>query len=96
MNNEIELHLNLLGFKVKDQVTGFKGVVSSISFDLYGYTKAFVTPKTKLDGTAGESRWFDVSRLKVTSNKRVMQVPDYAQGYIAEGLKGAAEKPAQE
>lgn len=32
----VEKHLELLGMKVKDKVSGFEGVVSTLSFDLYG------------------------------------------------------------
>ena len=33
-------HLELLGQKVEDKVTGFRGVVTTISFDLYGCIQA--------------------------------------------------------
>ena len=35
-------HFELLGYKVKDSVTGFTGVVTSISFELYGCVQALV------------------------------------------------------
>lgn len=41
----IKKHLNLLGHEVKDKVSDFKGVVTSISFDLYGCVQADVRPK---------------------------------------------------
>ena len=80
-------HFNLLGLRVKDRVTGTKGVVTSLSFDLYGCIQAVVQPKDK------EGMWFDVSRLKVSSNKPVMNLPNFEEGYIAEGRKGPADKP---
>lgn len=83
----------LLGREVKDRVTGFKGVVSGISFDLYGCVQAVVSPPVGKDGKIPDSRWFDVPRLKVTNRKPVMLLPDFEQGYVAEGRKGAAEKP---
>lgn len=43
-------HFKLLGMEVKDKVTGFKGVVSTITFDLYGCIQAGVTPKIKNGG----------------------------------------------
>jgi len=46
----VERHVSQLGLKVKDRVTGFEGVVSTMSFDLYGCIQAAVTPAAK-DGT---------------------------------------------
>lgn len=85
-------YIDLLGHTVKDLVTGFKGVVTTMSFDLYGCIQAVVTPEAE-SGKLGECKWFDVSRLKVTSKKKVMDTPDYESGQIAEGKKGPAEKP---
>lgn len=67
----VEKHLELLGFNVKDKITGFEGVVSSISFDVYGCIQATVTPMSK-DGECPESVWIDVIRLDPTSEKPVM------------------------
>lgn len=84
-------HLALLGFPVKDQVSGFKGVVTSISFDLYGCVQAIVSPMIKDTKTQKQedSRWFDVKRLTKTAEKTVMDVPTF------ETVPGPAEKPAQ-
>lgn len=92
--NKVQDHMKLLGMKVADKVTGFKGVVSSVSFDLYGCIQAVVTPFIGKDGKQELGQWFDVVRLTVTSKEPVMPLPDYAQGYVADGRKGAAEKPA--
>jgi len=91
----LEKHLNLLGMTVEDKVTGFKGVVSSISFDLYGCIQAVVAPPINKDGKRDDGHWFDVGRLKITSKKSVMPVPDFSSNYspIANGEKGPAEKP---
>ena len=48
---EVSTHMKLLGHKVEDKVTGFKGVVSSLSFDLYGCVQAVVTPAASEDGS---------------------------------------------
>lgn len=80
-------HLALLGLKVKDKVTGQKGVVTSISYDLYGCIQAVVTD------TKGEGKWFDVTRLIFKSLTPVMDAPDFSKGYIAEGKKGGCDKP---
>ena len=91
---QVQAHISeLLGRKVKDKVTGFSGVVSSVSFDLYGCVQGIVTPPVAKDGTVPDSRWFDVPRLQVLNKKPVMPLPDFEQGYVAEGRKGAAEKP---
>ncbi len=80
-------HLALLGFKVRDAVTGFTGVVSSISFDLYGCVQAIVTP-TQKDGKCEDSKWFDTKRLKPISSKPVMEVPTF------DVVPGPEAKPA--
>ena len=36
--------INMLGRKAKDRVTGFEGVISSVSFDLYGCVCGIITP----------------------------------------------------
>lgn len=91
---ETDKHMGLLGLKVEDKVTGFKGVVSSISFDLYGCVQTIVTPFVDKDGKAGDGRWFDVTRLTISDHTPVMNLPDFSKGYVAEGKKGPAEKPA--
>lgn len=82
-----------LGRLVADKVTGFKGVVSCVSFDLYGCVQALVTPLVGNDGKLGDSSWFDVSRLTVTPADPVMPLPDFDNGPISDGSKGPAEKP---
>lgn len=90
----VKNHLDLLGMRVEDRVTGLTGVVASICFDLYGCIQAIVNPGLDKDGNTMESRWYDISRLKVTSVEPVMPRPDYETGPVAEGKQGAAEKPS--
>jgi hypothetical protein len=78
-DNLINDYLKFLGQKVRDRVTGWEGVVSSISFDLYGCVQAVITPKVAKDGKIPEGRWFDIKRLVVLSSKSVMPVPSFAQ-----------------
>ena len=92
-NINIKEHLELLGKQVQDKVTGLKGVVVSVGFDLYGCIQAIVNPGLNKEGLPGESLWFDVTRLKTLSDEPVMQRPNFDLGYIAEGKKGPAEKP---
>lgn len=87
-------HFDLLGYKAKDKITGFKGVISSLSFDLYGCIQAVIQPECDKNSIKIEDgRWFDVTRIEILSKKRVMNIPDYTKGYISEGFKGCAEKP---
>jgi hypothetical protein len=90
----IKAHLALLGTNVKCRVTGFTGVVSSISFDLFGCIQAVVNPGVDADGKPKDSHWFDINRLEILDPKPVMQPPNFDFGRVAEGRKGPAEKPA--
>lgn len=90
----LQSHVDLLGYKCQDKVTGFKGVITTIGFDLYGCVQAIVNPGLNEKGEAKDVCWFDIARLKITSKKPVMDQPDFKQGYIAEGKKGPSEKPS--
>lgn len=70
-------HLKLLGFKVKDVVSGYIGVVVSISFDISGCVQAVVKPLVGKDGKMDDGVWIDVKRLRPLSPAPVMAVPDY-------------------
>ena len=89
----IKENFKLLGLKVQDRVTGFKGVVDSISFDLYGCIQATVNPGLDKDNKQMDIRWYDVSRLEIKSKNPVMNVPDFDFGLVAEGKHGPANKP---
>lgn len=90
----IEKHMRLLGLKVKDRVTGFSGIVTSIAFDLYGCIQALVNAGMNKDGKLGDNTvWFDTNRLVISDGKPVMEVPDFEYGAVAEGRKGPEAKP---
>ena len=101
----LKKHIDLLGYKVEDKVTGFTGVLASVSFDLYGCVQAIVTPTgLDKDGKIMDAHWFDISRLKILGKVPVMTPPDYffEEGESAEqslkkaitkGAKGPAAKP---
>ena len=93
---EIKKHLDLLGLKVKDKVTGFCGVIDSISFDLYGCVQASINPGTDKDGKRQDGYWFDVKRLRVTGKKPVMEIPNFDYGVQAEGKQGPSNKPMRD
>ena len=65
--------LQLLGHKVKDKITSQEGIVTSMSFDLYGCIQALVLYTSKKDGKIEtDTKWFDVARLNVLTRKPVM------------------------
>lgn len=84
-------NLAMLGFKVKDCVTGFTGVVTSISFDLYGCIMAIVTPEAKAD-FKDDSRWFDVKRLTTIGAMPIMPVPTFDE---LSTVAGPQDKPSR-
>ncbi len=86
--------IELLGHKAKDKVTGFTGVIDSISFDLYGCIQVALKPaELDKEGKIKDSYWFDITRIAITSKKRVIDAPRFDLGYVADGKKGAAQKP---
>jgi len=99
----MERHFDLLGLEVEDKVTGFKGVVESLSFDLYGCIQVVIKPRTGSDGNDIDGRWHDISRLSILSKDPIMKRPDYDLGYpdditshskhISSGAKGCSQKP---
>lgn len=92
----VKKHLDLLGYEVKDRVSDYRGVVISMSFDLYGCIQADVRPKElKEDGSIKPGNWIDVSRLEKTSNFPLMEQPNFEWGPVAEGLKGPANLPSK-
>lgn len=90
----INKHIELLGLKVEDKVTGITGIVTSVSFDLYGCIQAIINRGLDNDGKSFEQMWFDVARLRVIDPAPVMDRPNYEYGLVADGKKGPAEKPA--
>lgn len=86
-------HFKFLGLKVKDYVTGFERVATTLSFDLYGCIQVIVTPPVDSKGTTPDCKWFDINRVEVLNKKPVMQRPNFSEGYISDGKKGCADKP---
>jgi hypothetical protein len=90
----IKKHLDMLGVKVEDRVTGMKGVITSISFDLYGCVQAVINPGLDKDEKPRDGMWMDVARFKVLDTTPVMARPDFiGDTKQAAGLQGPAEKP---
>ena len=76
-----------MGKRIKDIVTGQTGVVTSVTFDLYGCVQCLVTPNVSKENTQINSDWYDISRLEITSKKPVMRLPEFDYN------KGPAKKP---
>ncbi len=85
-------HLDMLGRQTVDRVTGFKGIISSIYFDLYGCIQAVVTPPVDKDGKKGDAICIDISRLIIIGDP-VMERPAWDFGPVSEGKQGPSEKP---
>ena len=86
-------HLKLLGIKVRDKVTGFIGVASSISFDISGCIQAFVVPSKSKDGKLGDGHWFDTKRLKILDANPVTELPTFEIIPGGQELPGYSSKP---
>lgn len=100
MEKQTTNYLELLGLKVRDRVTGFQGIVESISWDLYGCIQAVVRPPIDDKGAMPEGKWCDVLRLEVLDSARVMEIPGGFSTYGAgpstsAAPHGPAEKPAR-
>lgn len=68
-------YINLLGKKVQDCVTGQKGVVTSVSYDISGCIQGWVHPGLGSDGKMLDGGWIDTKRLAVSDEAPVMDMP---------------------
>lgn len=89
----IDKYMELLGHRAEDKVTGMKGVITSLNFDLYGCIQVTLNPGMDKEGKMRDSLWFDVARMKITSSKPVMDVPDFGEKEPEKYDKGPAERP---
>ena len=85
--------MDYMGLKGVDKVTGFKGVVTSVSYDLYGCIQVILTPEVDEKGKREDGRWYDVQRIKTTTKKPVIPVPDFGDHNPVLWEHGPAEKP---
>ena len=58
--------MNNLGRHGKDVITGFQGTITSEHHYLTGCTQYGLVPKTKEDGSLGETMYFDETRVEVS------------------------------
>jgi len=91
----IKKYLKFLGYRAKDKVTGFVGVVDSVCFDLYGCIQVSLKPPMNNQGEVRSGYWFDINRIQLLSKKSVIEVPNFEEGYQAEGKQGAADKSGE-
>ena len=85
--------IDILGYEVKDVITGINGVATSMSFDLYGCVQILVRPGMK-ENEKGlpEAHWFDLNRVKITKKKRIMKPIDF-RSYPTMKVPGPENKP---
>ena len=71
---------SMLGLRKVDRITGFAGIVTSVSFDLYGCVAALLTAPVVDQAKDPEQRWFDIKRVDdpATGEARVMDAPKFA------------------
>ena len=67
----------LLGLRVKDKVTGFKGVCTSVSYDLYGCVQVIINPGCDDAGKPMDGGWYDVNRIEIILPDVVMTPPEF-------------------
>lgn len=73
-------HLKLLGYVMRDKVTGFEGTVITVGYDLTGCIQAILKPKHDASIEKGEgppSKWFDVKCLDQISSEPVIPQPNF-------------------
>ena len=63
------------GMTVRDVVTGFEGVVTSVVQHLVGCDQVAVTPPATKDGDLREPKWLEAERLEVLNGGVVVELP---------------------
>ena len=89
----MKVYLDLLGFRVRDRITGAQGVVTSVCFDLYGCVQADINRGFDEKGEQLKGYWFDCKRLERVSEAPVMTPPRFEDFRVGDE-PGPAEKPA--
>lgn len=85
-------YIEALGREAVDQVTGFAGIITTVSFDLYGCIQVILTPPIRANGEKQDGAWFDYNRLKInTQRARVLPIPTFSTPD-----RGPNEKPAHD
>ena len=69
--------MELLGLKVEDRVTKATGIVTSISYDLYGCIQAVISPYADAENREHINGWYDIKRLKILDDAPVLSPPNW-------------------
>lgn len=69
--------MELLGLKVEDKVTKATGIVTSVSYDLYGCIQAIITPAAEIKNRDSINGWYDIKRLNILNDSPVLDLPDW-------------------
>jgi hypothetical protein len=91
----MQRYFKLLGFRVKDKITGFEGVVETIGFDLYGCVQASVRPTLTDKKEWPDGRWFDLIRLVPISKKPVIEMPAFMVEVMTQSNHPLGQPPDQ-
>jgi hypothetical protein len=59
-----------LGFKVKDEITGFEGIVIGITDWMYSCKRIGVRATLLVEGKPIEDQWFDVQQMIITEETK--------------------------
>ncbi len=70
---------SMLGYIVKDIVTGFQGTVTGVVSYLTGCDQFLIQPKIKSGNEFIEARWFDENRIKRVGSKTKLKISDRAE-----------------
>lgn len=94
-NSDLLANFKLLGLKVKDPVTGLKGVCTSICFDLNGCIQGLLTRGVDKEGKCLESLWVDLKRLQKDGKQEgpLAPLPDFLDVQGPEAKPGLTSKP---
>lgn len=65
-----------LGQTVKDQVTGFQGILTGLAVHLTGEHRGLVASSAIRDGFMPAARWFDVRRLQIVKAECLVLKPN--------------------
>lgn len=52
-----------LGIEGRDKITGFKGIITSVCYSLYGCHQYCIVPPADKEGKLVEGKWFDDGRV---------------------------------
>ena len=91
----VQQSVDFLGKQVKDKISGRKGIVTSVCFDLYGCIQVVINEQRKdKDDKEITFGWIDINRIEIIKNKKIMNCPNYNNKYSSlVDVGGPADKP---